>query len=74
MGRAWQQPGSFLMIRKTEISLYFSGFVVRIKEHRFLTSKNLRADLSKFLFRNLIKSQPMRALAKHELMKNLIQL
>ncbi|WP_288961695.1 hypothetical protein [uncultured Peptoniphilus sp.] len=37
------------MIRKTETSLCFSGFVVRIKEHRFLTSKNLRADLSEFL-------------------------
>ena len=37
------------MIGKTETSLCFSGFVVRIKEGRFLTSKNLRADLSKFL-------------------------
>ena len=37
------------MIKKTETSLGFFGFVVRIKEHRFLTIKNLRADLSKFL-------------------------
>ena len=39
------------MIGKTETSLCFSGFVVRIKEGRFI----------KISCRNLIKSQPMRA-------------
>ena len=34
------------MIKKPRL---VSVFLVRIKEHRFLTSKNLRADLSKFL-------------------------
>ena len=58
------------MIRKTETSLCFSG---ENKGTQIFDKQKSAGRLIKISCRNLIKSQPMRALAMYEQMKNLIQ-
>ena len=58
------------MIRKTETCL---GFFGENKGTQIFDKQKSAGRLIKISCRNLIKSQPMRALAMYEQMKNLIQ-